>query len=107
MALNAVCERGMLSRKLFRSPDYCSFASAIQAANVLANNAAGTVTTTCDHCGQAVNDMELGGFSNVDRNIRKLYSRDEFGYARGNALGIIPIAIHAGNKFLSRVKVSV
>jgi hypothetical protein len=47
--------------------------------------------------------MELGSLSNLDGNIRDRYSGDEFGYARSNALGFIPTAIHASNKILSRV----
>ena len=103
MVLNAVGERGLLSGKLCRSTDYRSFTLAIQRAYIIANGAAGSVITACDHRGQAVNEMELGSLSNLDGNIRDRYSGDEFGYARSNALGFIPTAIHVSNKILSRV----
>src|SRR4249919_3666299 len=103
MALNAVGERGLLNGKLCRSTDYCSFTLTIQRAYIIPNGAAGAVIATGNHCGQAVDEMELGRLSNLDRNIRDRHSGDEFGYAPSNALRFTPIVIHLSSKILSRV----
>ena len=94
MALNAVGERGLLSGKLCYSTDYRSFALAIQRVYLIPNGAAGSVIATGNHCGQAVNEMELGRLSNLDRNIRDGCSGDEFGYVPSNAPGFTPIVVH-------------
>src|SRR5713226_692913 len=106
MTLDAVGQRGMLSGKFSLSPDYCSFALAIEPAYITPDRATGSVVSTRDHRAQAVDQMEFASLSNFERNVRQSYSRDEFGYARDNALGFTSKANHAGSKFLSRVVVS-
>jgi hypothetical protein len=88
MALNAVCQRGMLGGKLSPGTDYRSFPLTPQPADIIANGAAGSIICASDHRGHAVNEMKLGSLGNFERNIRDPYSGDEFGCARSKTFGV-------------------